>query len=315
MLHPATSTTTPTSATAPLATAKHARTHAARCVIHAHAPLRIIALADRAARPAGLYTALGLTPFAEQLPKLLPMLLALLASERTPRRGTSFAVLQARDGLGDNPSPCPAAATAECGLFSRASRQALSSFREALREHMHVIVPSLLTLLDLSFDAPSELKAEAIALLATLAAEHDVSTLAAPIVHTLVRSLDGPCKVCAARTRAREAATRHSPCASNSSRVLVACASLPARGQVETVRLLCILALRLDAPYLVYEPVVRAAMRRQLGARAVGLDCQTACHPLATLGSGPRGVPPLTSAVCAAARGGSQGPRGRAREL
>ena len=67
---------------------------------------------------------------------------------------------------------------------------------------------------------------DALTLLNALIARHNVAPLAAPTVHALARALDGPCAL-------------------------------------GTMGVLCTLAARLGATYLVFEPTVRQAMRRQ----------------------------------------------------
>ena len=155
-----------------------------------------------------LYAAVEPAHFAEQLPMMLPMLLSLLAVDHRGTRSRSS---------------------------SHACLHALSTFRSALHDQLHTIVPALLGLLEPASDAAPELRAEVLSLLASLVAEHDVYPFAAPVVHTLARALEGPCKV-------------------------------------EAVKVLCIIALRLDALYLVFEPVVHAAMRRQLGRGRAAFD-------------------------------------------
>jgi FKBP12-rapamycin complex-associated protein len=99
---------------------------------------------------------------------------------------------------------------------------------EALREYLYMAVPAVLQLVDAT-DAPLDVRAEALRCIGSLASNHNVNALASAIILALVRVLGGPYP--------------------------------PLRGQAMGV--LYGLAYSMGGDYLIFEPTVRAVMRRQ----------------------------------------------------
>ena len=99
---------------------------------------------------------------------------------------------------------------------------------EALREYLYMAVPAVLQLVDAT-DAPLDVRAEALRCIGSLASNHNVNALASAIILALVRVLGGPYP--------------------------------PLRAQAMGV--LYGLAYSMGGDYLIFEPTVRAVMRRQ----------------------------------------------------
>ena len=102
--------------------------------------------------------------------------------------------------------------------------RALDAFRGVLGAHLHAIMPQLLAVVD---EGAAALCTDALRLIERLVAEHDVRPLAEPIVHALARALDTPFRT-------------------------------------EALRVLCTLGERLGPLFLVFEPLVRPALKRAL---------------------------------------------------
>ncbi|KAL1521017.1 hypothetical protein AB1Y20_022574 [Prymnesium parvum] len=146
----------------------------------------------------GLSVAIG-DAFTFYLPELLPMLLAIFQTETSPQRTNTRAVLQALN----------------------------NNLMLLIDDFLYMVLSAALQLLE-STDAPLDVRTDALRYVGSLAAWKDVSSFSSPIVHSLLRTLDGPYP----------------------------------QLRTEAVDTLYGLAYRLGAAYLVYEPAVRTVMRR-----------------------------------------------------
>ena len=128
------------------------------------------------------------------------MLLAIFPSETSAQRTNTKAVLQALN----------------------------SNLMPLIDDFLYMVIPAALQLLE-STDAPLDVRTDALRYVGSLAAWKDISSFASPVVHSLLRTLEGPYP----------------------------------QLRTEAVDTLYGLAYRLGVDYLVFEPAVRTVMRER----------------------------------------------------